>query len=148
MRNNHLLTWESHIPRHHSQEYWVMQLMHGGKKRAKKDNDYRCREERAVVVCPYSTAVISVSAWPAAQPVLTQISWILANSIAVAEMAKPGGKYLEQGATATQISLQANCFLKLVLRLSTSLSHSGATRTPLAPVAREDRLKPSSSSCG
>lgn len=68
-----------------------MQPMHGEKKRSNKDSDQRRKEETAVVLCPYSTAVISVSVWPAAHPALTQVSLILANAAAVTEQNR-GGK--------------------------------------------------------
>lgn len=62
------------------------------------------------------------------------------------ETAKPGGKYPEQGVTASQVSWQAKWFKSLVLSQSTSLSCSGGAQTLLAPVAkRGDRLKPLSS---
>lgn len=118
-----------------------------GKKEPRKTVNRGCKEETAVVVCPYSTAAISVSAWPGAQPALTQVSLIFASTAAVAEqngdsrakqrkMAKPGGKYPKRDITAGQISLQANCFLRLVLSQSNSLSHSRAAQSPLTPVAK------------
>jgi len=87
-----------------------------GKKRAKKDSGYRRKEETAVVVCPDSTAVISASAQPAAQPTLTRVSlYLLMHQLwqSKSDAAKSGGKYPE--GTAGQISLQANRFFRLVL---------------------------------
>lgn len=43
MRTNYLLTQESHLSRHHSQEYRVFNAQ--VKKRPKKDSEYRCKEE-------------------------------------------------------------------------------------------------------
>lgn len=62
------------------------------------------------------------------------------------ETTKPGGKYPEQGVTASQTSWQGKWFKSLVLSQSTSLSYSGGAQTLLMPAAkRGDRLKLSSS---
>lgn len=61
------------------------------------------------------------------------------------ETTKPGDKYPEQGATASQISWQAKWFKSLVLSQSSSLSCSGGAQILLTPVVKKvDRLKPSS----